>query len=68
MMGVLLALMLPGERVITVEDALIGFANTGLLTVAILFVMAAGISETGGLDYVFTQILGNPATTRGANH
>lgn len=57
--------MLPGERVITVEDALEGFANTGLLTVGILFVMAAGISETGGLDYVFSQILGNPATTRG---
>lgn len=33
---------------------------------AVLFVMAAGISETGGLDYAFTQLLGTPDTTSGA--
>jgi hypothetical protein len=27
--------------------------------------MAAGISETGGLDYVFAQLLGKPTTSRG---
>ena len=27
--------------------------------------MAAGISETGGLDYAFTQLLGTPSTTSG---
>ena len=66
MQGILLMLLLPGDRVISVKEALVGFSNPGLLTVGILFVMAAGISETGGLDYVFTQVLGNPATTRGA--
>ena len=34
MMGMLVAVMLPGERVVSVENALAGFANEGLLTVA----------------------------------
>eukprot|EP00892_Ulva_mutabilis_P002422 jgi/Ulvmu1/12180/UM085_0044.1 len=66
MMGMLVIIMLPGERIISIEDALEGFANDGLLTVAVLFVMASGISETGGLDYAFTQLLGTPKTTRSA--
>jgi hypothetical protein len=35
---------------------------------AVLFVLAAGISETGGLDYAFTQLLGTPSTTSGTFH
>eukprot|EP00892_Ulva_mutabilis_P000905 jgi/Ulvmu1/10815/UM069_0051.1 len=66
MMAMLITVMLPGKSVITVERALDGFANEGLLTVAVLFVMAAGISETGGLDYAFTQLLGTPETTGAA--
>ena len=37
--------------VVSVEEGLAGFANEGLLTVAVLFVVAAGISATGGLDW-----------------
>lgn len=34
MMGMLVAMMIPGERVLDIKDALSGFSNPGLLTVA----------------------------------
>ena len=34
MIGMLVIVMLPGDRVIAVKDALAGFSNEGLLTVA----------------------------------
>ena len=34
MMGILVALLLPGERVLSLEDGLSGFSNAGVLTVA----------------------------------
>lgn len=33
MMGMLVVTMLPGERVVSIDQALAGFANEGLLTV-----------------------------------
>lgn len=52
--------------VITLQEALSGFANEGLLTVAALFVVAAGISATGGLDWYMGKVLGKPRTVAGA--
>lgn len=45
--------------------ALGGFGNTGLVTVAVLFVVAAGLSQTGALAYLVQRALGRPrsATT-----
>ncbi len=51
---VLLALF----RVITPKDAFGGFANEGMLTVAALFVVAAGLSETGLMEYVADRLFG----------
>jgi hypothetical protein len=34
MMGMLVVMMIPGDRVLTIEKALTGFSNEGLLTVA----------------------------------
>lgn len=48
--------------VITPKEAFAGFANSGMLTVAALFVVAAGMRDTGILDYVGHGILG-PART-----
>ena len=42
------------------QDALKGFSNKGLLTVACLFVVAAGISNTHALDYYMGKLLGHP--------
>ncbi|MDP2177245.1 SLC13 family permease [Methylicorpusculum sp.] len=48
------------------KQALSGFSNEGLITVAAMFVIAAGISSTGGVEMVVNQLLGNPKTTQGA--
>lgn len=47
-------------RIVSVEEGLAGFANTAPLTVAVLFAVATGISETGCLDAIFDFILGTP--------
>lgn len=36
-------------NIVTVAEGLIGFSNEGVLTVLVLFVIAAGIQLTGGL-------------------
>ena len=41
--------LLMASKIITIQEALEGFANEGLLTVLVLFVVAAGISHTGAL-------------------
>jgi di/tricarboxylate transporter len=43
-------------------DALAGFGNEGLLTVGVLFVVAAGLRETGGMAWVAQRLLGRPRT------
>jgi di/tricarboxylate transporter len=44
--------------VISPKEALAGFANGGMLTVAALFVVAAGMRDTGILDFIGHRILG----------
>lgn len=49
--------------VITPQEALVGFSNPGLLTVAALYVIAAGLKETGALHVVVSNLFGRPANT-----
>lgn len=42
--------------------ALEGFGNTGLVTVAVLFIVAAGLRQTGALGYLVQQALGRPGS------
>jgi di/tricarboxylate transporter len=42
------------------------FGNEGLLTVAVLFVVAAGLTETGGMSLAIDRLLGRPTSTRDA--
>jgi di/tricarboxylate transporter len=44
--------------IITTEQAFAGFSNSGVLTVGLLFVIAAGLRETGVLNYLGARILG----------
>ena len=46
--------------IIPVEEALVGFSNEGMLTVAALYVVAIGMKETGAIQYVIKKLLGNP--------
>lgn len=42
------------------------FGNEGLLTVALLFVVAAGLTETGGMALAIDRLLGRPRSVRDA--
>lgn len=46
--------------IISPESALSGFSNEGMITVAVLFIVVAGIRETGGISYIANRLLGTP--------
>jgi len=52
--------------VLTPAQALQGFANEGLMTIAMLYVVAAGIRETGGMEFLVRYLLGRPRSVIGA--
>ncbi|MDP4546860.1 SLC13 family permease [Marinobacter sp. MDS2] len=47
-------------------EALSGFANPGVITIATLYVVAAGLKETGAVQWIARLLLGHPETQRGA--
>ena len=49
---------LAAAGVITPKEAFAGFSNGAMLTVAALFVVAAGLRDTGILDYIGHRALG----------
>lgn len=53
-------------NIVTVAEGLSGFSNEGVLTVLVLFVVAAGIQLTGGLDWYMAKLLGRPVSAAGA--
>ena len=59
LMVVLALCMAPGS-IISVPEGLAGFSSEGLWTVMILFVVAAGLSNTGALDWYMCSMLGKP--------
>jgi di/tricarboxylate transporter len=46
--------------IITPTEALAGLANEGMVTVGLLFIVAAGLRETGGMHLLTQRILGRP--------
>jgi di/tricarboxylate transporter len=54
-----LALLL-GRGVIEPGEAFVGLANSAVVTVAVLYVVAAGVKETGALDWLARALLGTP--------
>lgn len=52
-----LTLLILGQ-IIPPSEAIVGFSNQGMLTVAALYVVAAGLKETGAIHYVVNQIIG----------
>lgn len=58
------ALLLSG--VLTPAQALAGFANEGMITVALMYIVAAGLRETGAIDFLTQYVLGRPRSERGA--
>ncbi len=64
MMGSLTILSVTG--VLTGTEAFAGFGNTGLMTVAVMFVVAGGITSTGGVHWLVQNVLGSPTNIRSA--
>ena len=54
--------LLAAFGVISPEEAFSGFANSGMLIVAALFVVAAGLRETGVMEYIGDRFLGKVET------
>lgn len=61
MMGVLALFLV--TRIVTPEQAFAGFSNTGLLTVAFLYIVATGLQETGAMGLLTHRFLGRPGST-----
>ncbi len=64
MMGALVLLSVTG--VLTPEEAFVGFSNSGLITVAAMFVVAAGLNSSGGIELLVKKLLGHPKGLRPA--
>lgn len=54
--------------VLSVPEALAGFANEGVVTIGALFIIAAGMRETGALRWLTNTLLGSPGSERAAHH
>lgn len=47
--------------VVSPAEALIGFSNEGMLTVGALYIVAAGMRETGGVQFFLQKLMGKPS-------
>ena len=61
LMGAVAVLLLTG--VLTPVQALAGFSNTAVLTVAVLFIVAAALRATGAIRWIGGWVLGKPRGT-----
>lgn len=57
--GALTLLLVSG--ILTPEEALAGFSNPGMLTVAVLYVVVTGLTETGAVSWISQSLLGRPS-------
>ena len=64
LVGGLSILILTG--VLPVKEALSGFSNEGMATVGIMFIVVAGLQETGAVNWISQYLFGQPKTMLGA--
>lgn len=58
MMGGLTLLLATG--ILSPQEALAGFANEGMVTVGVLYIVVTGVRETGGIAWIVQSVLGHP--------
>jgi di/tricarboxylate transporter len=63
MLGVLVLLLV---GVLSPGDALAGLSNEDMVTVAVLYVVGAGVRQTGGVDWIAKSVFGRPQNMLGA--
>lgn len=61
-MAAVVILLLAG--IVSPQEAFAGFANQGVITVAALYVVVAGLRETGGIQWIVESLLGRPRSLR----
>ncbi len=71
MLGALTLLVAVGEMrgtalLPSIGQAVAGMGNTGLITVGVLFVVVAGLVQTGAMELVAGPIIGQPKTAQSA--
>ncbi len=64
LVGGVTILLLSG--VLGAEQALSGMANEGMITVGVLYIVVAGLQETGASGWIAQRFLGEPKSLRGA--
>jgi di/tricarboxylate transporter len=64
LLGGLTVLLVGG--VVTAREAFAGFSNEGVITVAVLYVVAAGLRESGGISVLAAPFFRRPGTITGA--
>ena len=60
LLGTLCFLLISG--ILTPDEALAGLANPGMATIAVLYVVVAGLRETGSIAWLSRVILGKPGS------
>lgn len=63
-LGGLAVLLISG--ILDTDTALAGFSNAGMVTVGVLYVVVAGLQQTGGLTWFSQQVLGLPKSQKRA--
>jgi di/tricarboxylate transporter len=63
---ILMTMSLFSDRFPSPTQAVSGFGNEGLITVAVLFVVVAGLSQTGAMNLIVQPLLGRPRTVLSA--
>jgi di/tricarboxylate transporter len=58
--------MFDSSRLPNATEAVAGLGNPGLVTVAVLFVVVAGLAQTGAMSLIAGPLMGQPKTVRGA--
>src|SRR5919108_5376574 len=62
----LMTLSVFSDRFLNPTQAAAVFGNEGMLTVGALFIVAAGLTHSGGLNVITERIMGTPRTVTGA--
>ena len=63
-LGAIAVLFLTG--VLDASDAFSGFSNTSVIVIGVLFVVVAGLTYTGVLQWIVKHLLGQPKSYKGA--
>jgi di/tricarboxylate transporter len=63
---VLIGELLHSKHLPSVADAVAGLGNSGLITVAVLFVVVCGLAQTGAMNLIAGPLLGRPKSVTSA--